>query len=396
MDVPAHVRSVCATLVAAGHEAVIVGGCVRDLIIGRKPKDFDVATSAHPDEVLKLFRHTIATGLQHGTVTVVMGKGAHTHVEVTTFRGEGAYSDARRPDQVTFGVPLVEDLARRDLTVNAIAYDPAKDAVVDPFGGMTDIAAKKLRAVGKAVDRFTEDGLRVMRAVRFAAQLEFDLEAETEAAIPAALNSLAKVSRERVCEELRKILAAKTPSLGLVPAHRTGILASILPDVDRFDFARIDRASAEVRLAILLAPVGDSRRVLELLRALKFSNQEAELAATLVGVDNVQYDGLEPVAVRRLLAHIDKAKRGAAIELWQTDRPDLAAIARSVVGDPLDVGSLAIGGKDLMTALSIKPGPQLGRILAALLSRVIEQPSLNTREALVREAQNLELELPAS
>src|SRR5262249_21151644 len=144
-----------------------------------------------------------------------------THVEVTTFRGEGAYSDARRPDHVVFGVPLVEDLARRDLVVNAIAYDPANDAIVDPFGGMADLDRRVLRAVGDPVARFTEDGLRVMRAVRFAAQLEFALDPTTEAGIAPALPSLAKVSRERVSDELRKLLAAPRPSLGLVLAKRT-------------------------------------------------------------------------------------------------------------------------------------------------------------------------------
>lgn len=366
---------------------------MRDLILGRTPKDWDVATSAHPEQVLKLFRHTIATGLQHGTVTVVTGKGAATHVEVTTYRGEGAYSDARRPDEVIFGVPLVEDLARRDLTVNAIAYDPAKNAMIDPFHGMDDIRAKKLRAVGTAVDRFTEDGLRVMRAVRFAAQLEFDLEAETEASIPPALGSLAKVSRERVCDELRKLLGARQPSRGLVPAYRTGILASILPDVTHYDFDRIDRAPVEVRLAIMLAPLADNRRVQDILRALKFSNAEAELAGALVAVDAVELPDLEPMSVRRVLARLGKEKRNAAVELWQTSRPDLAAVARQVVGDPLDISSLAIDGKQVMTALDIKPGPQLGRILAALLSRVIEEPTLNTREKLLEEAQKLELEL---
>jgi tRNA nucleotidyltransferase (CCA-adding enzyme) len=393
VDVPANVRTVCATLGAAGHEAVVVGGCVRDIILGRAPKDWDVATSAHPEEVLKLFRHTIATGLQHGTVTVVTGKGASTHVEITTYRGEGAYSDARRPDEVIFGVPLIEDLARRDLTVNAIAYDPAKDAVIDPFHGMDDIKARKLRAVGKAVDRFTEDGLRVMRAVRFAAQLEFDLEAETEASIPPALGSLAKVSRERVCDELRKLLGARQPSRGLVPAYRTGILASILPDVTHFDFDRIDRAPVEVRLAVMLAPLGDARRTQDILRALKFSNQEAELAGALVGVDAIELDNLEPKTVRQVLARLGKDKRAAAIELWETARPDLAAVARRVVNDPLDVSSLAVDGKELMTALQMKPGPQLGRILAALLTRVIEDPTVNTREKLLVEAQKLELEL---
>jgi tRNA nucleotidyltransferase/poly(A) polymerase len=506
--VPPHVLAVCAKLTEAGHEAVIVGGCVRDLILGRMPKDWDVATSANPDAVLALFKHTIATGLQHGTVTVVTGKGSHTHVEVTTYRGEGAYSDARRPDVVRFGVPLREDLQRRDLTVNAIAYEPTSRRLIDPFDGLADIEARKLRAVGSAVDRFTEDGLRVMRAVRFAAQLEFDLEPETEAGIPPALPSLAKVSRERVSDELRKLLATHQPSRGLAPALRTGIIQSILPDLaallsdaregsdpvrssdtsdtissssdsvaadavrssDTSDvtenvsdtispgatenvsdtisprlataatavrkadtenvsdtispgatknvsdlisrgmklvrvdewLARIDRAPVAVRLAAMMAPIGEARRTLELLKALKFSNQEAELAAALVGVaeaeppmalDEAAPNYREP-SVRRLLSKLDKAKRPYAIDLWRAwPRVELANVAASVIDDPLDVGDLVLKGNEMMKALGMKPGPEIGRILQMLRERVLDDPRLNTREKLLIEAQRCELEV---
>src|SRR3954470_15586253 len=201
---PANVRTVCETLAKAGYQAVAVGGAVRDALLGRTPGDWDIATSAHPEQVMALFRHTVPTGLQHGTITIVTGRGEASHVEVTTFRGEGAYTDARRPDHVTLGVPLVEDLARRDLRVNAMAYDPAADALIDPYDGQRDLAERRLRAVGPtgdvyadAVARFTEDGLRVMRAVRFSAALEFELDPDTERGIAPALPSLAKVSKER-------------------------------------------------------------------------------------------------------------------------------------------------------------------------------------------------------
>lgn len=413
--VPDNVREVCKTLAAAGHQAVTVGGAVRDALLGRDPGDWDVATSAHPDEVMKLFRRTIPTGLQHGTVVVVTGKGEHTHVEVTTFRGEGAYSDARRPDHVVFGVPLVEDLARRDLTVNAIAYDPAKGELIDPFGGREDLAARRLRAVGTPVDRFTEDGLRVMRAVRFAAQLGFDLDPDTEAAIAPALPSLAKVSRERVCVELRKLLETEQPSRGLGPARRTGIIASILPELDaRITdeaawLARIDRAARPVRLAAMLVPLqahdAPAQRldrqtvkvVLEILRALKFSNLECELAAQLVGVAHATCESTWTAAnVRRLLAELDRDKRPRAVELWESEDPPCAQLvehARRALaeGHPLGVGDLAINGKDLMSELGMKPGPAIGRILAKLLDLVIEDPARNTREELLAEAQRLEL-----
>ena len=404
--IPAPVLEVVDTITKAGHEAVIVGGCVRDVIMGRTPKDWDVASSALPEQVMALFKKTIPQGLQHGTVKVVIGKGDHrAEVEVTTYRGEGAYSDARRPDEVRFGVPLREDLQRRDLTVNAIAYEPISKRIIDPFDGVGDIRAKTLRAVGSAVDRFTEDGLRVMRAVRFASQLEFDLDPETEAGIPPALPSLAKVSRERVSDELRKLLATKYPSRGLRPALRTRIIASILPDLQISDedvwIARIERAPVAVRLAAMMAPLGDPKRALETLKALKFSNQEAELAAALVGVVEAEppmaldeeAPNYRPASVRRLLSKLDKAKRAHAIELWAAwPRPELAAIATSVIGDPIDVGDLVLKGNDIMKALDMKPGPHLGRVLQVLRERVLDDPTLNTREKLVVEAQRVELE----
>jgi tRNA nucleotidyltransferase (CCA-adding enzyme) len=406
LPVPANVREVCRVLAAAGFEAVTVGGAVRDAMLGRDPGDWDVATSAHPHDVLKLFRHTIPTGLQHGTVTVVTGKGAHTHVEVTTFRGEGAYTDARRPDHVVFGVPLIEDLARRDLTVNAMAYDPEKNELIDPFGGQADVAAKTLRAVGDPVERFTEDGLRVMRAVRFAAQLEFALDPATEAGIVPALPSLAKVSRERVCEELRKILDTPQPSRGLVPAIRTGIMATILPDV-QVAVERVDRATPRARLAALMASLaspdavpatldrGVQKRVADILRALKFSNVELEGASALVAVAHAARESeWPPAAVRRLLAQLRRDQREPAIELWATyDATSLVTTARAVLRDPLEVGDLAITGKQLMDALQMPPGPAVGRILGMLLQYVLDDPALNTRDALLARAQTLELEI---
>lgn len=415
--VPANVRDVCATLSAAGFQAVTVGGAVRDALLGRHPGDWDVATSAHPDEVLKLFRHTIPTGLQHGTVTVVTGKGAHTHVEITTFRGEGAYTDARRPDHVVFGVPLIDDLARRDLVVNAMAYDPAKHELIDPFDAQSDIAGRRLRAVGKAVDRFTEDGLRVMRAVRFAAQLEFDLDPETEAGIAPALPSLAMVSRERIHDELSKILDTKQPSRGLAIARRTGIVRTILPVLDAHItddaawLARVDRATEATRLAALLAPLVTAdapvrhvdhptvKHVLVMMKALTFSNVACDLTSHLVGVAQAtrepQWSAIE---VRKLLSELGRDKRPHAIELWETEAVPNAALiehARRVLVEkhPLAVGDLAVTGKDVMTALSLDPGPIVGRILALLLERVLEDPARNTRELLLAEARRVELEL---
>ncbi|HET9988912.1 MAG TPA: hypothetical protein VFQ65_10330 [Kofleriaceae bacterium] len=368
---PANVREVCARLADAGFQAVTVGGAVRDVLLGHEPGDWDVATSAHPDEVLKLFRHTIPTGLQHGTVTIVTGKGGDSHVEVTTYRGEGAYTDARRPDSVVFGVPLAEDLARRDLTVNAIAYDVAADALFDPFGGVADLEAKRLRAVGVAVDRFTEDGLRVMRAVRFAAQLEFELDPETEAAIAPALPSLAKVSRERVSDELRKLLGARQPSRGLVLAERTGILATIAAGLT-FDLVAPDRVTPEVRLAALVAPIADRKRIADTLKGLKFSNAEADLAAALGGAVHAVRAATSDATLRRVLAGLGRPYANAMAKL----EPRVERVLR----DPLVLKELAVTGADLMGHAT---GRALGDLLAKLLDRVLDDPRLNTREQLL-------------
>jgi tRNA nucleotidyltransferase (CCA-adding enzyme) len=428
--VPANVRAVCETLERAGYEAVTVGGAVRDAILGRAPGDWDVATSAHPEDVMKLFKHVIPTGLQHGTVTVVTGKGEATHVEVTTFRGEGAYTDARRPDHVVFGVPLVEDLARRDLRVNAMAYDPAKDRLIDPFDGQRDIAEKRLRAVGPtgnvyedAVARFTEDGLRVMRAVRFAAVLEFALDPDTERGIPPALPSLAKVSKERVCEELRKTLDTREPSRALAIAQRTGIITLILPELEEgFEtwvtaedahhnvvahwLERTDAAPRPARLASLVAELAPtaptkrldretSKRIDGVLRRLKFSNDEIAVAATIAGTSGTSLvTEWTDAEVRRLLSDVTRANAKTASAFWRADTAtDLADRADAILarGDALHPNELAITGKDLMTELEMKPGPALGRLLAMLLTRVIDDPALNTRAGLLEIARSAEL-----
>ncbi|MEO8703699.1 MAG: hypothetical protein ABI867_26855 [Kofleriaceae bacterium] len=405
--VPANVRRVCETLAEAGHQAVTVGGAVRDAILGREPGDWDVATAAKPEAVIALFRHTVPTGLKHGTVTVVTGRGIESHVEVTTFRGEGAYSDGRRPDHVTFGVPLVDDLARRDLCVNAMAYDPIQHELIDPYDGRGDIERKLLRAVGPtgnvyddAVARFTEDGLRVMRAVRFAAQLEFALDPETERGIAPALPVLAKVSRERVAEELRKILAARQPSRALVPALRTGIVASIAPAlVPPAGWAEsIDAAEPAARLATMFAPLAPAsetrrsdravgKRASDTLRALKFANDEIATAAALVGTAGaIGIADWTEAQVRRLLADVSRAHAAPAVAMWRAlGATQLADLGHAIVtrGDAIDAGGLAIAGGDLMAELGMPPGPALGKTLAALVARVLDDHTLNTRDQLL-------------
>lgn len=399
---PPAVVEVCRTLTEAGFEAVAVGGAIRDVLLGRPAGDWDVGTSARPDEVMARFAKTIPTGVQHGTVTVMAGRGAdRMPIEVTTYRGEGAYVDGRRPTSVEFGVPLVEDLARRDLVVNAIAFDPVHGVLHDPFDGRADLAARRLRAVGEPIARFTEDGLRVMRAIRFAATLDFGLDPATEAAIPAALPSLAKVSRERVKVELDKLLAAARPGPSLEIAHRTGVLAQEVPEAASGSgdwLARvtwIDGAPAEARLALLvlgdpaLDDVARATAAERALRRLKAANDERDRAVRLVRV--ARADDAGEIAVRRRLAGAGRPLAALVAAMWRARDAHGAALADVAArildrGDPLAPSELAITGAGLIAALGVPPGPAIGRGLAAAFEAALDDPARNTPDALVAAA----------
>jgi tRNA nucleotidyltransferase (CCA-adding enzyme) len=436
-DVGAAALEVCRRLAGAGHAAQVVGGCVRDLLLGRPAKDWDVATSAHPDAVQRVFPRTIPTGIAHGTVTVLVKSEA---VEVTTYRGEGAYSDARRPDHVVFGVTLEEDLARRDFTMNAIAYDPLADRVVDPFGGRADLAARTIRAVGDPGARFREDGLRVMRAIRFAAVLGFALDPATEAAIPSALGALARVSPERVRDELLKLLGAARPSIGLELAQRTGILGVILPelaegvgvvqnrhhrhDVWTHTIATVDATPGDaiVRLAALLHDVAKPRTAAPkpdapgeftfyrhdvvgadlsdvIARRLKLANKERERVVALVGHHMFWYapewsDATVRRFIRRvgpdLLPDLFAVRVGDVIGRGNAEDPEseLGELRRRVdqvlaEDQALSIADLAVDGADVMRVLGVPPGRIVGDTLRALLEEVLDDPELNQRDVLL-------------
>jgi len=387
--VPEPVRTVCRRLTEAGFEACAVGGAVRDALLDRDIGDWDVATSARPEEVVGLFRRTVPTGLKHGTVTVLIGRGAERQaIEVTTYRGEGAYSDARHPDSVTFGVTLEEDLARRDFVINAMAYDPVTGALHDPFRGAEDLGRRVIRAVGDARQRFTEDGLRVMRAARFAAVLEFDLEAATEAAIRDALPSLERVSRERVRDELFKMLVARQPSRGLRVAARTGILESVLPEVAPDDamIARVEAATDfGVRLTALLAELSpqEAERVG---RRLRLSNAERELVVQLVEFFPPPSPDPGDADVRRLVGLVGRERTRVLVALWRAAGvgAELGTRVLAVVESDaaLTVGELCLSGADVIRALDVEAGPVIGRVLRELLERVLDDPALNRRDRL--------------
>ena len=228
MEIPADVAQIINTLEQAGFEAFAVGGCVRDTILGRTPGDWDITTSARPAQVKALFRRTVDTGIQHGTVTVLLGKEGY---EVTTYRIDGEYRDGRHPEAVAFTASLKEDLARRDFTINAMAYSP-KTGIIDVFGGMEDLERRVIRCVGSARERFGEDALRILRAVRFSAQLGFAIDPETEEAIQEMAGRLELISRERIQVELDKLLCSANPGY-FRKVYELGITAVVMPEFDR-------------------------------------------------------------------------------------------------------------------------------------------------------------------
>ena len=387
--VPAGVRSVLERLLASGHEAWLEGGGVRDLLLGQAPKDWDVATDALPEQVVKLFRKVIPTGIAHGTVTVLVPGG---QVEVTTFRAESAYEDGRRPGSVEFHRDLVADLARRDFTINALAFDPVGARFRDPFGGQEDLARRCVRCVGMAAERFGEDGLRPLRAVRFATVLAFELDPETEAAIPGALGVFDKVALERRRDEFLKLLLAPGVVRGLDLLRRTGLMERLLPELasvgDPERHTRVDRAPAvlEVRLAALLVAVAEAEGALERLRLPSRTVETVRaLLAHPLPPDASTWGDAE---LRRWLVRLGP-------ERWELARSLAAASGADPDGEigrrlasivaarpPLSAKELALNGADIMKALGVGPSPVVGEATRFLLERVLERPDLNTPDQL--------------
>ncbi len=405
ISIPPAILDVLRRLDGAGHHGVVVGGAVRDALLGRDEGDWDVASNATPEQVIALFARTIPTGLEHGTVTVMSGRGDQRHaVEITTFRGEGAYEDGRRPSEVRFLEDLEEDLARRDLTINAFAWDPINAVFTDAFGGLDDLREGLIRAVGDPRRRFAEDGLRTMRAVRFAATMGFRLAAETREAIAGALEVFAKVSGERVHVELFKLLRAPQPSLGLRPMIETGLWDVVLLPVSESArdeaLAAVDRLPARplLRLARLLRPAGVERaRVEAVVEALKPSRDERARLLQLCGptVDSLEQaltrdgDEHDPSEVRRAVAKLGRAYLEDGIALLELGPALRATLDADLEGAALTGKELAIKGRDLIAAGVCAPGPALGVTLAALLEWVLDDPSRNRAEALVDHARGL-------
>lgn len=419
----------------AGHELFVVGGAVRDALNGQKSHDYDFATSATPEEVQQIFTRVIPTGIAHGTVTVLF---RNSRFEVTTYRTESSYSDQRHPDSVTFTRSLEEDLSRRDLTINAIAMDPRSGRIIDPFGGREDLRRGIIRTVGDPVERFREDALRMLRAVRFSAVLEFERDPPVDEAIATLAPAIQTVSVERITQELRKMMeAARRPSRGWAMMRHTGLLQYVMPEImestgvpDLFEHLLLsaDCAPPEqpvIRWAALLHDIGkprcrahdsrglhfhghdeESARMADgALRRLRFPNDMVDAVTHLVRHHMFAYDeSYSDSAVRRLVAHVGREWMDALITLRRADHcgktgrvpvvpllDELTHRYRALMdgGAALTRADLAVNGRDLMETAGVPPGPLVGVVLEELLECVLDDPQLNNRERLLAIAEGI-------
>ena len=434
LTLPEKVKTIIQTLEDGGYEAYAVGGCVRDSLLGRTPEDWDITTSAKPEEIKRFFRRTVDTGIQHGTVTIMLGNDGF---EVTTYRIDGDYEDSRHPKEVTFTSNLLEDLKRRDFTINAMAYNENK-GLVDAFDGMKDLENQIIRAVGNPNERFEEDALRILRAIRFSAQLGYTIEAETLEAIKSLAPTLQNISAERIRVELVKLLISQHPER-LWTAYDTGVTKVILPEFDQMmqmpqnnphhmytvgehTIRTISAIEPDktLRLTMLFHDSGkphtmtkDEEQIYHFYGHERVSEELAEKIMRRLTFDNdtirkvrrlVLYHDympkLTPAKVRNaiheigedifpLLFPVKRADIAAKSEYKRQEKlqyvDDLEALYQSIMaaGDCLSLKSLAVSGKDLIAA-GMKPGKELGETLEQLLKDVLEHPEHNTKEYLLK------------
>lgn len=433
LTIPVNAEKILRVLENQGFEAFIVGGCVRDSILGRRPDDWDITTSARPEQVKALFRRTVDTGLKHGTVTVLMDKESY---EVTTYRIDGEYEDGRHPKEVAFTASLEEDLKRRDFTINAMAYHPDR-GLVDLFHGMDDIRAEIIRCVGNPLERFGEDALRILRAVRFSAQLGFSIEAETKTGIEELAPNLKLVSAERIQTELVKLLVSPHPDYFLT-AYETGITRQFLPEFDAcmetgqntphhclsvglhtLQSLLNIRPDKVLRLTMLLHDIGKpavkktdengrdhfkmhgpagEKMASAILRRLKFDNDTISKVCRLIRWHDDR-PAPDMCSVRRAVNRIGEDIFPLYLEVQRADmlaqstykREEKAARLEGVnecyrkileEGQCVSLKSMAVKGKDLIAA-GYAPGPELGEILNRLLEHVLEHPEDNEKDRLL-------------
>lgn len=434
IDAPISVMKIIETLEKAGFEAYAVGGCVRDSLLGRNPSDWDITTSARPEQVKALFSHTIDTGIRHGTVTVML---EHVGYEVTTYRIDGEYEDSRHPKEVIFTPLLTEDLKRRDFTINAMAWNP-RAGIIDEFGGMEDLDEGIIRCVGSPEERFSEDALRMMRAVRFSAQLGYEIEPATKAAIRKLAPNLTHVSAERIQVELVKLVESMHPDY-LRVAYETGITRVVLPEFDlcmeteqhnphhcytvgehMLHSMLAVSSNRYLRLAMLLHDIAkpEKKKTDEqgidhfhghqeaseemakvILRRLKFDNETIRIVSRLIGFHDYRFPA-ERRSVRRavwkvgedlfpMLLQVKEADTMAQSLYEREEKLEWIAkvekLYREILKDRecLSLKDLAVTGRDLIRA-GCAPGPELGRILNEMLQDVLEHPEHNNKEYLLQ------------
>lgn len=404
MQLPEDVRAIIGTIEEHGCEAYAVGGCVRDTLLGKTPYDWDITTSALPMQVKSMFKRTVDTGLKHGTVTVMIGK---TGYEVTTYRIDGEYKDGRHPENVEFAVNLLEDLKRRDFTINAMAYSD-KNGLVDEFDGQGDLERGIVRCVGNPIERFTEDALRMMRAIRFSAQLSFEIDKETYKAIEKLSPNIAQVSMERIQVELTKTIMSDNPEK-VELYYETGIFSVVLPDVaaifegryrqNALSMLKHTEKTVILRYAALLNSL-EPDKAKGVLRSLKLDNHTVDSVTAIVANSKVTIDENEPAireALNRygrelfdnLIIH-DEALTTAKEEITGIILPGkhnhIAAVKKMMDdiiarGDCVTIKDLDITGNDLIEYGMT--GPQIGRTLNELLHVVMDNPKLNDKATLL-------------
>ncbi len=431
VHIPADLQTAAGIFAKASRQCWLVGGAVRDGLLGRRSIDYDLATDAEPDEVVSLFHRTIPTGIKHGTVTILLG--GH-QFETTTFRRDGDYSDGRRPDKVVYSTDINEDLSRRDFTINAIAWDLINNRLIDPHNGREDLKNQIIKAIGTPSERFNEDGLRSIRACRFASQLGFSIESETMKAIGKTLSNIPSISAERIWEELKKILVSQKPSTAFRLFLESGLMNLLLPELlvckgvsqkgrhvlDVFDHSLkacdlADRKNLQVRAAALFHDIGKplvkeldengevsfhrheitgSEITENLLKRYKASNADRERISRLVRYHMFHYTSdWTDAAVRRFMARVglDLIDDLMALRLADASAisPGFAAptvhieelmlringILESEAA--LRIGDLSVNGRDIIKNLGVKPGPVMGTLLKHLLDCVLEDPQNN-------------------
>ncbi len=439
INLPEEVRYIIKTLSRAGYEAYAVGGCVRDSVLGREPDDWDITTSAEPNEVKRLFRATIDTGLQHGTVTV---RRNHKSYEVTTYRVDGIYEDGRHPKEVTFTSNLKEDLLRRDFTINAMAYND-EEGLIDEYGGLKDIENRLIRCVGSPQERFTEDALRMMRAVRFSAQLGYEIEEQTKEAIKELYPRLKMISAERIQTELYKLIVSDHPDY-LRIAYELGITSVIMPEFDEcmkqeqnhihhcfsvgehilHSMQNIE-ADRVLRYTMLFHDIAKPRcRIVDeegkehyyghdavsadmardIMKRLRFDNDSLHKIETLVREHDLNIEDDEK-SVRKAISRLGselfvmllKVKNADVLaqsdymraeKLSHLDR--LYKIYDSILekGQCVSISDLKLNGSDII-GMGVSPGPMIGKMLQSLLDMVLEYPERNDREVLTYEVKRM-------